>query len=277
MVPEPFALEIWTFSTSSTYDVLRPFRRIFRAPSNRTSSPRWEPSMMKSSSSSRAGGWRGRRESDSHVFCHRDSMHACSGMDKHTSFPSCLNHHNHNHNHNTQPQHATTTRNHNTQPQNQQPTTSTSNNNNRRLPQACPFLLCHLLSMDPSGRPSRSAAQRRREQRHERMTVAMALAESTHHSSRGQTNARARVWGRETSYTATVRDPPTPQPELFSLYEEEPSGGAAGPAVCRVRTASTGTAAHRAADLRLRPFADSSAADGGTAARRPLVLRHVHT
>ena len=35
------------------------------------------------------------------------------------------------------------------------------------------------------------------------MTVAMALAENTHHSSRGQTNARAGVWGRE--------DVPVPQ------------------------------------------------------------------
>ena len=56
------------------------------------------------------------------------------------------------------------------------------------------------------------------------MTVAMALAESSsHHSSRGQKTARAGVWGREMNYTATIRDPPTPQPELFSLYEE-PSG-----------------------------------------------------
>ena len=60
------------------------------------------------------------------------------------------------------------------------------------------------------------------------MTVAMALAERTHHSSRGQTIARAGVWGRELNYTATIRDPPpshthTPQPELFSL-EEEPGG-----------------------------------------------------
>ena len=46
--------------------------------------------------------------------------------------------------------------------------------------------------------------------RHERMTVAMALAESTHHSSRGQKNARAGVWEREMNYTATIRDPPTP-------------------------------------------------------------------
>ena len=55
------------------------------------------------------------------------------------------------------------------------------------------------------------------------MTVAMALAERTHHSSRGQTIARAGVWGREMNYTATIRDLPTPQPELFSI-EKEPGG-----------------------------------------------------
>ena len=57
------------------------------------------------------------------------------------------------------------------------------------------------------------------------MTVAMALAERTHHSSRGQKIARAGVWGHEQNYTATIRDPPTPQPELFELsFEEEPGG-----------------------------------------------------
>ena len=35
--------------------------------------------------------------------------------------------------------------------------------------------------------------------------------------------ARAGVWGHEQNYTAKVRKPPTPQPELFSL-EEEPGG-----------------------------------------------------
>ena len=59
-----------------------------------------------------------------------------------------------------------------------------------------PFLLCHL-SMEASGQPSR-AAQRRRQRRlrswlkHERQSIAMALAEYTHHASRGQTRARAR-------------------------------------------------------------------------------------
>ena len=54
--------------------------------------------------------------------------------------------------------------------------------------------------------------------RHERMTVAMALAEFSHHSPRGQRVARAGVWGHEQNYTANVRKPPTPQPELFSLF-----------------------------------------------------------
>ena len=64
--------------------------------------------------------------------------------------------------------------------------------------------------------------------RHERMTVAMALAEFSHHSSRGQRMARAGVWEHEQNYTAKVQKPPTPQPELFSL-EEEPGGGLPAP------------------------------------------------
>ena len=40
--------------------------------------------------------------------------------------------------------------------------------------------------------------------------------------------ARAGVWGYEKNYTAKVREPPTPQPQLFSL-EEEPSGGLPAP------------------------------------------------
>ena len=62
----------------------------------------------------------------------------------------------------------------------------------------------------------------------ERVTVATTLAESTHHSSREQKNARAGVWGHEQNYTAKVRKPPTPQPELFSL-EEEPGGDLPAP------------------------------------------------
>ena len=70
------------------------------------------------------------------------------------------------------------------------------------------------------------AARRRRERlrsmlRHERMSVAMALAEVSHHTApRGQRTARAGVWGREMHYTATFRDPPpthTPAGALQSL------------------------------------------------------------
>ena len=89
------------------------------------------------------------------------------------------------------------------------------------------FFASPAVGMDLSEQPGSGAAQRRRQRRlrswlrHERMTVAMALAERTHHSSRGQTIARAGVWGHELNYTATMWHPPTPQPELFSLFEEE--------------------------------------------------------
>ena len=150
-------------------------------------------------------GWRGRRESDYQVFCHPNSMHAprCH-TDKHmTSAPGP--HHNHHNHHKAQ--------------------TGCAN---------LDFLCCTMMA-DPSGRPqSRGVARRRRERRlrsmlrHERMTVAMALAEFSHHSSRGQRMARAGVWGHEQNYTAKIRKPPTHQPELFSL-EGEPGGGLPAP------------------------------------------------
>ena len=97
------------------------------------------------------------------------------------------------------------------------------------------FSLCCTRMADPSARPQSSGVARRRGERrlrsmlrHERMTVAMVLAEFSHHSSRGQRMARAGVWGHEQNYTAKIRKPPTPQPELFSL-EEEPGGGLPAP------------------------------------------------
>ena len=71
-----------------------------------------------------------------------------------------------------------------------------------------------------------------------RMSVAMALAECSHHSApRGQRMARAREEDPEVHFTATVRTTdPLPEPELFDLFEEpcrvrphllvEPQGGA---------------------------------------------------
>ena len=88
-------------------------------------------------------------------------------------------------------------------------------------------------TMSTSGVDIVTAAARRRQRRlraylrHERMSVAMALAESTHHTSRGQKNARAGVWGHVQDYTAKNRKPPIPQPELFSA--EEPGGSRPAP------------------------------------------------
>ena len=57
----------------------------------------------------------------------------------------------------------------------------------------------------------------------------MALAEKfAPFSSQRPVMARAGVWGHEQNYTAKIRKPPTPQPELFSL-EEEPGGGLPAP------------------------------------------------
>ena len=76
------------------------------------------------------------------------------------------------------------------------------------------------------------AAQRRRGRRlraalrHERQSIAMALAELTHHTApRGPRMARAGEEESETKYTAKFRATPPPQPVLFSLYDEEPGGG----------------------------------------------------
>ena len=61
------------------------------------------------------------------------------------------------------------------------------------------------------------AAKRRRERRHRaylkyaQMSVAVALSEYKHHTSRGQRMDRAGVWGHELN---------TPQPEFFSLEEQ---------------------------------------------------------
>ena len=73
---------------------------------------------------------------------------------------------------------------------------------------------------------SASAARRRRERRlrqflrHERLSVAMALSEKKHHTSRGQRMDRAGRWVRDPLH-GQVPGAPTPQPELFQLFEEE--------------------------------------------------------
>ena len=84
--------------------------------------------------------------------------------------------------------------------------------------------------MGPGGQPM-SAAQRRKQRRqrswwrHEQQSIAAALATFTHHSAqRGQRKARAGAEESELHCTAKVWKTRPPQPELFSLYEEEPGG-----------------------------------------------------
>ena len=56
------------------------------------------------------------------------------------------------------------------------------------------------------------------------MTVAMALGREYAPLLTRTDDCQAGEWGREMNFTATIWEPPTPQPELFSLYEEEPGG-----------------------------------------------------
>ena len=71
------------------------------------------------------------------------------------------------------------------------------------------------------------SARRRRERRlrsflrDERMTVAMAVSEFMHHSSRGQRKDRAGREVRVEPHGDDLGDPPL-QPELFQLYDQEP-------------------------------------------------------
>ena len=120
------------------------------------------------------------------------------------------------------------------------------------------------------------AARRRRERRlrswlkHERMTVAMALAEASHRTApRGQRTARAGVWGHELNYTATVRDPPHTPAGALQPLRRRARRVAAGQDSYLVRAARAGSAAHRGPDRRRRSWVTdarySCAADGGTA------------
>ena len=107
-------------------------------------------------------GWRGRRESDSQVFCHPNSMHAWWHIDKDMSLTSRPHHHHH----------------------------QAFDSNTR-------FLVCvTVMFLNPADgscadRAHVGSARRRRERqlrswlKHERQTVAMELAAALHHSRDG--------------------------------------------------------------------------------------------
>ena len=132
-------------------------------------------------------------------------------------------------------------------------------NNNHRLSIPSVPLFASPLRMNPSEQPVSGAAQRRRQRRlrswlrHERMTVAMALAERTHHSSRGQTIARAGVWRG-----VVARD------ERHDLGPPHTPAGALQPCPGS-RSGYGGAPCSRSSILSL-------SADGGTIARHPPFL-----
>ena len=149
-----------------------------------------------------------------------------------------------------------------------------NNNNNSCLTQACPFLCGVLSVMMASEQPGSGAAQRRR-QRRPSQRVRTTLHEDRRLPGPG-CGARDELHGHDPGPSLPL-PPPTHTHTLFSLHEEEP-GGAAGQAVCRVRTARAGSAAHRGPDRRRRSCVTdarcSCAADGGTAGGCRPVLRH---
>ena len=71
-----------------------------------------------------------------------------------------------------------------------------------------------------------TGAARRRQRRlrqflrHERLSVAMALAESQHHTSRGQKKARAGEEGHE-EHDSSRRQTPAPPQAFFQFFDEE--------------------------------------------------------
>ena len=79
-------------------------------------------------------------------------------------------------------------------------------------------MLASVRDANATGAARRRQRRLRQWLRHERLSVAMALAESQHHTApRGQKKARAREGGSELQYTATFQKTRPPQPELFQL------------------------------------------------------------
>ena len=186
----------------------------------------WEPSTTKSSSLSRARGCQGRRELYSQVTRHHLVSVTAFCIDR------C----------------GVTIHTH--QVVSQTTTTTTD-----VYPKRAFSFVCVTCMMDPGGQPSRSAAQRRRERRlrsmlrHERMSVAMALADKLHHPSRGQRMARAGEEESELHYTAKVRKTPPPSRCSSACTKKNLAGG--GLPAWQSRwdgTARATPAAHRGAD-----------------------------
>ena len=85
---------------------------------------------------------------------------------------------------------------------------------------------CHLYPWTLASSPVQRRKQRRLRSwwRHEQQSIAAALATFPHHSALRRQKARAGEGDFELNFTDEIRKTLPPQPELFSLYEEEPGG-----------------------------------------------------
>ena len=111
---------------------------------------------------------------------------------------------------------------------------ATDNNNRLSVPSVPIPWFASPFTMDPGWQPSRSVAQRRRGQRlraalrHERQSIAMALAEFSHHSSRGQRMARGGRCVREEVHGRVSEAPTLQEPGTQHFPRHRRCAGARG-------------------------------------------------
>ena len=107
-----------------------------------------------------------------------------------------------------------------------QSASKTTTTTTRRFDPRLPSLLCVIFKSNPSGRlmadRDTGAAMRRRRLRswwqHEQQSIAAALATYSHHSAQRQKTARAGEWGRVMNFTATMRKHLLPSPPLTHTH-----------------------------------------------------------
>ena len=164
-------------------------------------------------------GWRGRRESDFQVFCHPNEVHACSDVDKHIRVrtTTTTTPHPHTHTHAHTPSHTLSP----SPPPPHPPPPPPPPKAQTGLVIVCfelLFTVPFVVDMPLHGGHAAGAAMWRRQRRlrswlrHERMTVAMTLAEMTHHTAPREPKM-ARVGEVEEQVThAGLRAQQTPPP-----------------------------------------------------------------
>ena len=89
----------------------------------------------------------------------------------------------------------------------------------------CAFMFAAVRAAIETGAARRRQRRLRQWLRHERLSVAIALAESQHHTSRGQKTARAGEEGHEEHDALRRQKPPPPQASSGCTVRKTPSGG----------------------------------------------------